>query len=135
MRRGGRPARHQRTWLAAAGMAGVTGIARLGRLCSRRAGPLVSPRLHGPLLREMMFRARGRPWIRRNAGAFRVSRFRVRYAVSAARNAGGPPVAYSDPQMFASDSNPTSTSLGRDPSGGPSTPAWWSWSMMRAARP
>lgn len=42
---------------------------------------------------------------------------------------------YLGPQIRSRSSSPTSTSRGLEPSGGPSTPAPCSWSMMRAARP
>jgi hypothetical protein len=41
----------------------------------------------------------------------------------------------SSPAMRSSSDNPTRISRGFEPFGGPSTPAWCSWSMMRAARP
>lgn len=39
------------------------------------------------------------------------------------------------PAIRSRSSSPTNTSRGFEPSGGPSTPARWSWSMIRAARP
>ena len=45
------------------------------------------------------------------------------------------PPAYASPHTASSCAKSTSTSRGLEPSGGPRTPAKWSWSMMRAARP
>jgi hypothetical protein len=41
----------------------------------------------------------------------------------------------SGPQIRSRSSSPTRMSRGFEPLGGPSTPAWCSWSIIRAARP